>query len=288
MLECPFNDLNAWVLYFSQADLPVLKRTAQQLAALRENEDKIGGREIAQVALQDPLVTLKVLAYIESRRRRSQTADITTIDRAVMMLGIAPFFSNFETLTPVETQLQAYPTALLGLLRVITRARRAAQYARDWAILRHDHDVEEVTVAALLHDVAEILLWCFAPELALRIRELKIHKPGLRSQVAQRAVLGVSLHDLQLALARAWHLPQLLVTLMDDKFAANMRVRTVTCAVNLARHSANGWDDPALPDDFAAVEELLHVSHEALMTRLGRPAEENPGAAAAAAAVSQP
>lgn len=286
MLECPFNDLNAWVLYFSQADLPVLKRTAQQLAALRENEDKIGGREIAQVALQDPLVTLKVLAYIESRRRRSQTADITTIDRAVMMLGIAPFFSNFETLTPVETQLQAYPTALLGLLRVITRARRAAQYARDWAILRHDHDVEEVTVAALLHDVAEILLWCFAPELALRIRELKIHKPGLRSQVAQRAVLGVSLHDLQLALARAWHLPQLLVTLMDDKFAANMRVRTVTCAVNLARHSANGWDDPALPDDFAAVEELLHVSHEALMTRLGRPTEENPGAAAAA--VSQP
>lgn len=286
MLECPFNDLNAWVLYFSQADLPVLKRTAQQLAALRENEDKIGGREIAQVALQDPLLTLKVLAYIESRRRRSQTADITTIDRAVMMLGIAPFFSNFETLTPVEAQLQAHPTALLGLLRVITRARRAAQYARDWAILRHDHDVEEVTVAALLHDVAEILLWCFAPELALRIRELKIHKPGLRSQVAQRAVLGVSLHDLQLALARAWHLPQLLVTLMDDKFAANMRVRTVTCAVNLARHSANGWDDPALPDDFAAVEELLHVSHEALMTRLGRPTEENPGAAAAA--VSQP
>ncbi len=286
MLECPFNDLNAWVLYFSQADLPVLKRTAHQLAALRENEDKIGGREIAQVALQDPLLTLKVLAYIESRRRRSQTADITTIDRAVMMLGIAPFFSNFETLTPVETQLQSHPTALLGLLRVITRARRAAQYARDWAILRHDHDVEEVTVAALLHDVAEILLWCFAPELALRIRELQIHKPGLRSQVAQRAVLGVSLHDLQLALARAWHLPQLLVTLMDDKFAANLRVRTVACAVNLARHSANGWDDPALPDDFAAVEELLHVSHEALMTRLGRPVEENPGEAAAA--VSQP
>lgn len=286
MLERPFNDLNAWILFFSQAELPVLKRTAQQLAALRENEERIGGRDIAQVALQDPLLTLKVLAYIEAHRRRSQTADITTIDRAVMMLGIAPFFRNFETLTAVESQLQAHPAALLGLLRVITRSRRAAHFARDWAILRHDHDVEEITVAALLHDVAEILLWCFAPDLALRIRELQAHKPGLRSQVAQRAILGISLHDLQLALARAWHLPPLLVTLMDDKYATNQRVRTVACAVNLARHSASGWDDPALPDDFAAIEELLHLNHDVLMARLGRPTEQSAGEPAAA--VSQP
>jgi hypothetical protein len=40
-------------------------------------------------------------------------------------------------------------------------------------------------------------------------------------------------------------------------------------AVDLARHSANGWDDPALPDDFRAIEELLHVSHETLMHKLG-------------------
>jgi HD-like signal output (HDOD) protein len=286
MLERPFNDLNAWILFFSQAELPVLKRTAQQLAALRENEERIGGRDIAQVALQDPLLTLKVLAYIEAHRRRSQTADITTIDRAVMMLGIAPFFRNFETLTAVESQLQAHPAALLGLLRMITRSRRAAHFARDWAILRHDHDVEEITVAALLHDVAEILLWCFAPDLALRIRELQAHKPGLRSQVAQRAILGISLHDLQLALARAWSLPPLLVTLMDDKYATNMRVRTVACAVNLARHSANGWDDPALPDDFSAIEELLHLNHDVLMARLGRPTEQS--AAEPAAAISQP
>jgi HD-like signal output (HDOD) protein len=146
--------------------------------------------------------------------------------------------------------------------------------------------VEEITVAALLHDVAEILLWCFAPDLALRIRELQAHKPGLRSQVAQRAILGISLHDLQLALARAWSLPPLLVTLMDDKYATNMRVRTVACAVNLARHSANGWDDPALPDDFSAIEELLHLNHDVLMARLGRPTEQS--AAEPAAAISQP
>ncbi len=37
------------------------------------------------------------------------------------------------------------------------------------------------------------------------------------------------------------------------------RVRNVQLAVNLARHSANGWDDAALPDDYKDIGELLRV-----------------------------
>jgi hypothetical protein len=33
-------------------------------------------------------------------------------------------------------------------------------------------------------------------------------------------------------------------------------------AVNLARHSANGWDDAALPDDYRDIGDLLHISAE--------------------------
>jgi hypothetical protein len=77
------------------------------------------------------------------------------------------------------------------------------------------------------------------------------------------------MNDLHLRLARAWHLPELLTTLMDHGNADNPRIKNVTLAVDLARHSANGWDDPALPDDYRAIEELLHVSHETLMHKLG-------------------
>jgi hypothetical protein len=56
---------------------------------------------------------------------------------------------------------------------------------------------------------------------------------------------------------------------MDRNNAENPRVRNVTLAVDLARHSANGWDDAALPDDYSAIEDLLHVSHETLMQKLG-------------------
>jgi HD-like signal output (HDOD) protein len=229
----------------------------------------VSGREIAQVVLQDPLMAVRVLAYIEAHRRRSQNADITTIDRAIMMLGITPFFRNFAQLTLVETHLGAHPKALLGLLQVVARARRAAHFARDWALVRHDLDVDEITVAALLRDITEILLWCFAPKLALEVAELKTKKPSMRSHVAQGAVYGIDLRDLQMALCQAWRLPELLTTLMSEAHANSPRVRNVLLADDLARHAANGWNDPALPDDFRAVADLLHTTPDAVMMRLG-------------------
>jgi HD-like signal output (HDOD) protein len=270
MLQHPLPTLASWVNFLSRADIPVLKRTARELAQLRENEEKITGRQLAGAILHDPLMTLRVLAYIEAHRRKSQTADITTIDRAVMMIGITPFFAKFDALPLVEDRLKDQPQALIGLLRVINRARQAMLFARDWAVLRHDLDVEEVTVAALLHDTAEILLWCFAPALMLSIRARQAAMPGLRSATAQAEVLGINVIDLQLALARAWRLPELLQSLMDDSHAEHPRVRNVIYAVNLSRHASNGWHDPAIPDDLADIGRLLGVSAESLKERLRR------------------
>ncbi len=281
MLQRPLPSLESWVSYLSQADIPVLKRTARELARLRENEENVTGRQVAGVILQDPLMTLRVLAYIEATRRANQTADITTIDRAVMMIGITPFFEKFDGLPQVEDRLKEQPQALIGLLRVIARARQAAMFARDWAVLRHDLDIDEVIIAALLHDCAEILLWCFAPTLMLAVRALQAENPRLRSAAAQQTVLGIRGTELQLALAKAWRLPELLLSLMDDTHVEHPRARNVIHAVNLARHSANGWDDPAIPDDIADIGKLLGISGASLMERLRRlvdipPAEGGP------------
>lgn len=270
MLLRPLSSLDSWVSYLGQAEIPVLKRTMRELSRLRENEENVTGRQLAGIILSDPLMTLRLLAYLEAHRRKSQTTDITTVDRAVMMIGITPFFAKFDNLPLLEDRLREHPQALLGLLRVISRARQASLFARDWAVLRHDLDVEEITVAALLHDTAEILLWCFAPTLMLDIRAMLAEQRGMRSAAAQQAVLGIRIVDLQLALARAWHLPALLQSLMDDHHADHPRVRTVIHAVNLARHSANGWNDPAIPDDLTEIGKLLNISEETLLERLRR------------------
>lgn len=273
MLNQPLPDLEAWVTFFSNAEMPILRQTARRLEEARQNIDKVSGRDIASIVLQDPLMAIRVLAYIQPFRGKHLRSDITTIANAVMMLGIEPFFSKLETPLTIEAMLKSEAQALLGLLQVIRRVQRAAHYANEWAFYRHDLNIEEVALAALLHDLAEILLWCFAPKLALEIRDRLQADKTLRSVTAQEQVLGVHLFDLQLALCDAWHLPDLLKTLMDDANAHLPRVQNVTLAVNLARHSTSGWDDAALPDDFTGIEKLLHISRETLLNRLDIPAE---------------
>jgi hypothetical protein len=46
--------------------------------------------------------------------------------------------------------LSGQPQALLGVLQVILRTQRASRYAHEWAFARHDMNVEEVALAALL------------------------------------------------------------------------------------------------------------------------------------------
>ena len=284
MIEQPLPDLDAWVQFYTEAELPVLRHTQNALEELRADAETVNGRVLSSVILQDPLMTLRMLAYLEKHRPKQQRTDITTVGRALMMIGINPFFRNFENLPLIEDQLQAHTKARLGLLKAVNRSRRAAHWAHEWAMLRHDLDVDEITIATLLHDIAEILMWCFAPSLPLRVNELQAQDRSLRSVTAQQEVYGIRLHDLQLRLVHAWGLPKLLTMLMDDTVPSqeneapaqespvekySPRVKNVSLAVDLARHSAHGWDDPALPDDFKAIEELLHISHLSLMNKLG-------------------
>ncbi len=46
-------------------------------------------------------------------------------------------------------------------------------------------------------------------------------------------------------------------------------MRNVTLAVNLARHSATGWDDAALPVDYRDIGELLRIDPERVKVLVG-------------------
>src|SRR5574343_2027102 len=173
MLDHALPDIESWVLLFNSNSLPVLRITKRRIDEMRSNLDRVDARELARVILQDPIMTVRVLAYIQPMRGRSLQHDITTIASAVMMAGIEPFFNRFSELFTIEDQLKdAGPQALLGVLQIIRRAQRAADYAQEWAIWRQDLNMEEVRIADLLHDLAEILIWSFAPKLGLQIQAM--------------------------------------------------------------------------------------------------------------------
>ncbi len=261
------RNINDWVVFLTQIDLPVLKRTAEEIGRLRENEERITGKDISQVILRDPLMTIKVLRFIESKRKADST-EITTISHAIMMMGTGAFFDHFAKLDAVEDLLAEHPVALAGMQSVASRSRHAAIYAQDWSILRHDMESDEVTIAALLHDMAEILLWCYSPRHLVEIRRRMMRDSTLRSLDTQKTVIGFDFLKLQMLLAAVWKLPSLLRQLMDTNHAHLSRVIAVNLATSLARHSALGWHNAALPDDYAAINAFLNLGEEGVMQNI--------------------
>jgi HD-like signal output (HDOD) protein len=261
--------LDGWVDFLTRADLPVLKQTARDLAALHEDQNKLSARGVAQAIAVDPMMTVKLLRYLQQHKRRSQTSEVALVEQALIMLGVEAFFNKIPAQPTVQDLLKGQMDALVHLLHRIHRAHRASEYAYDWAVRLSDLHYEEIRIAALLHDLAEILMWCFAPQDMLKIRTIQHQDKSLRSRSVQEQVLGFALADLQKALVQKWELPELLLTLMDDENAQKPRVRNVTLAVNLARHSANGWDDAALPDDYKDIGELLRTPADQIMVMVG-------------------
>ena len=252
-------DLQAWTAHFLAAPIPVLADTAELLEAYRANEDTVDAHLLAGTISADPLMSLKLMAHVAGVRSRSSTTDPETVTAALVLLGISPFFRAFGPQTSVEQHLDGHPVALQGLDEVLKRAHRSAAFALAFAVHRMDHDAPVIHAAALLHDFAEMLLWLHAPALAAQIAERQRHDPALRSASVQRELLNIELHDLQQALMRAWHLPELLVQINDERHAETAQVRNVLLAVRLARHTARGWDNAALSDDVRDIAALLNL-----------------------------
>jgi HD-like signal output (HDOD) protein len=253
-------ELKRWVAKLSSADIPVLKQTARDLATLHEEENKLSARNVENAIAADPMMTVKLLRYLQQHKRKSQTSEVVQVEQALIMLGIEVFYTKVPAAPLVQEALVGQTEALIQLLHVIHRGHRASNYARDWAIRLNNMHYEEVRIAALLHDMAEMLMWCFAPQDMLKIRAIQQKDKALRSRAVQEQVLGFALSDLQQELIKEWSLPQLLLTLLDDGNAKQTQVRNVVLAVNFARHSANGWNDAALPDDYRELGELLRIS----------------------------
>ena len=255
-------DLAQWMALFRDAEIPVLAETADALELMRANEDAVDANSIGEMIATDPLMTLKVLAYAAAHRSSRLQTDAETVTAALVLMGITPFFREFGPQPTVEERLAAFPQALEGLQRVLRRAERSARYALAFAVHRLDPDAAVIHSAAMLHDFAEMLLWVHAPDLALQMRQRQVADKHLRSVAVQRELLHIELSDLEQALMQAWHLPELLAHITNDKRANDPQVLSVKLAVRLARHTADGWDDEAIPDDLAEIGALLNLSPE--------------------------
>jgi HD-like signal output (HDOD) protein len=258
-LTKPLRRQEDWVERFRKHEFPVLASSAEALERLRADEDSVDAHLIGQTFENDPLLTLKVLIHASNLNRMRRTNDAETLTSAVVLMGITPFFNLLGPQPTLEEWLAGDAEALEGVDAVLGRCERASRFALGFAAHRMDPDANILHQAALLHDFAELLLWCHAPDLAKSIRNLQHLDPTLRSKAAQQQVLGADLMTVQKELIRAWHLPAVFAHLLDERDPHDPQDRCVYLATRAARHSMLGWDNAGLPDDVHDIGDLLNL-----------------------------
>lgn len=184
----------------SRGDMPAFARSIGAiLGALRGEEDS--GFDMTRTVLADPALTQKVLRLANSGMYAAFGQRISTVSRAVMVLGT-----------------DAIGHLALGL-KVVDEAGGAggaqaeAQAEMEQAVLagivaRQLDDGEEAVVGAMLHSLGRMLVAFYLPE---RWSEIVTHGDD---RAAASAVLGISMEELGRAMARQWGLPPLLVDAM--------------------------------------------------------------------------
>lgn len=245
-----------WVGGISIAELPVFSHTISELAKLALRGERAPPNDITEVVLHDPLLTLRLMAAVNDRKSRLG-AEITTVEHAVMMMGVQSFFHRFANLVSVEDRLKSSPRALAALRRTASRAHHAAYQARDWAIQRTDIESEEIFVAAMLAEVPEMVLLCLAPD-----QPEKLWKEDA----------GFTSAELRDALLAAHKIPELLLGLMDASKTSHPRALNVTLAGAIARHAEQSWYGDALLRDMEAAAAFLHLSLDDMVGRIHRTA----------------
>lgn len=257
------RDAAGWAALLDVSTLPVLAETAALIEDMRANEDVADAHLLAQTIALDPLMTVKLFSHVGRLRSGREGGEPETVTAALVMLGITPFFNAFAPQVTVDEMLAQHPAALAGFNAVLRRAHRASNFAIGFAVQRLDHDAAVIHGAALLHELAEMLLWLRAPGFASEIARRQAADSTLRSADVQRELLHTTLPELHHLLMLRWRLPALLVRITDSQLHNDSaQVRNVLLAIRLARHTANGWDNAALPDDVRDIAELLHLGHE--------------------------
>lgn len=253
--------IHEWVTFLETRDVPVLRRTIAEFAKLRANAENISGSQLAVVILRDPLMTLKLLRLANGSRRGRLSNEITSVEHAIMMMGVGPMFKQFSTLVALKDLLADQPQSLDSLRQVYCRALHAAYQARQWAIQHQDIRVEEVYISALLHDMTNMMLWIYAPDRAKEIRDT-VRREKIYYSKAHEQVMGFSVEDFRIALAGAWQFPRMLAELVDCRNAGVPRAQGVLLAVSIAHLAERGWYGTQMDACLEAMADTLNLPLE--------------------------
>ena len=221
----------------STQSLPIFGHSARAFRKL-SSEENAAFEGYGDILFKDPGLALHTLNQLQANATKPLSVEISSMSQAAMLLGMEQVQKLPIGQPQIERSLRGF--AKKGFIKTACRSFHAAFQAWDWAHIKKDHAPDQIFLAALLHDVAEMALWVSAPDKMHQFRKLML-KDGISTDEAQYIVFGESLEHFSRQLARQWHLPPLVQEALRPENVRESRVQGVMLAVQLARAAERNW-----------------------------------------------
>ncbi len=262
--------LSQWVDRLSEEEMPVFAHTARRIAGISSQPDT-SVADLAQVILQDSAMTARVLRMANSVYYNPAGHAISTVSRAVVMLG-------FDVVRSISLSVAMIDTLLRGkrherVLAEMARSFHAAIQAKALALSRGELSPEEIFIASLLFRLGPMVFWCF-PYDRSQAMEAALKEFPEAPETAERQVLGFTLTQLTGALTREWHLSGLLEAALQSHRSRDPRVYTLELGHAIAASAERGWATPEMNRRIEAVAEFLRIQHEEAQRLVHRSARQ--------------
>ncbi|MDZ4163661.1 MAG: HDOD domain-containing protein [Smithellaceae bacterium] len=199
------------------SDLPAMAETVTIVNKFKSSEDT-SISELANVLLKDYAMTTKILKVVNSVHY-SQSAQVTTISRAIFLMGIEQIKNIALTLMLFE-QLQKN-SSQTEIMDAIIQAYCSGVIARKIVADLNDVEEEEAFICALLHPLGKIIIAHTMPEKLAEIRGVAAEQ-DISEERASASVLGISFEELGTTIATEWNYPQKIVKSMCHTSAGNV------------------------------------------------------------------
>jgi HD-like signal output (HDOD) protein len=171
---------------------------------LSANIDRSNASDVANVILKDYALTNKLLKLVNSAFYGLAAGKVTTVTRAVVVLG----FDNIRlaTLSLVLFEHFKSKSNISILKELVISSFWAGVLARDIARMGDEVDPEEAFVCAMMSQLGKLLMIYYQPDKYRKISD-RILTHGDSETKAAKFACGVTYDELGMAVAKQWNFP---------------------------------------------------------------------------------
>ena len=263
------HGLKNWVDKLRQQNMPVLGDVIVELNKITSDQDA-DVSQLVEVILRDPNLTSHVLRVANSVHYNYSKAQINTVSRAVVHIGLKGMRAVCISLLVIDSLMQGKSKD--RVLRLVAQGFHAAVQARNFSSDNGGDDDEEVFIAALLFNLGEMAFWS-NEEIVEENTELLSDSPKVRREAMDR-VLGTSFKSITKELSKHWNLGDTLEQALFPSSTPSSKVRAVVLGERISRAAVYGWESPQLKKVLEEVAEFTNSSLEDALVRIKEGGDE--------------